>query len=392
MNRTWMVLPWLVALALPLQASTYVGNGGNAGDLDLSITLAAIRDSLVELDSSSPNLCRCPEELAESEICGVLRALTAPQVQFCREMILQHKDSLVALMSSDGDLTFSWADETLKVQSNHEDGKRVVDAVAQSSRRSIILNRARFLEMPKSFRIALVTHELFHLVPFGDGYFTDQQAIPPYRDGRTLLDTLGAAIAMNAHDTGVIADFRHLDNVSRAYRPYVFQLDFKTVARSDGAAQDLLAPTNQDGAALTFEYKPHALGFRIGVERTALSSRYQGQLQVDETHSLISLGAGYHWFPVTARLSRWSETHLAAFVDTVYGSAQYRVQDHAMSLEDAGQVLGLQVTGQVSLPAVIGFWGILGCQARYLQYRYESLNINIKDLQRVLYIGGAYAI
>jgi len=305
-------------------------------------------------------------------------------------MLLKNAEVISALASKNSKVEFSWSDEPLSARSKDGD-TRPVDGVTQSDDYKVILNRQRFLGMPHSFRIALVTHELFHLVPYGDTHITDSQVLPPFKDGRSLLDTLGAATAMAAYDQEVIDDFLYLNNVSRAYKKFVFQLDFKSVAHTKSAARKLLKNRRSNGTAFTFEYKPEDLGFRLGVESVGNSSNYMDALSVSEYLTLYSFGVGYHWFPLTARLSRWSELHLASFVDVLYGSARYRAGDDIFSLEDKGRAHGVQLTGQVSIPLVIGFWGLAGYQVRNIQYQYKTLNISTNELQQIIFLGGAYA-
>jgi len=117
----------------------------------------------------------------------------------------------------------------------------------------------------------------------------------------------------------------------------------------------------------------------------------RGAITVEETINLFTLGIGYHWFPISARLSRWSEAHISAFLEPIYGKAKYHVRDEVLSIKDKSPVAGAQLTLQIHVPIVNGFWGTIGQQLRYTEYQYRDLDIKIKQTQEIFYLGGAYA-
>lgn len=391
MSKSWLSLLLLV-VASRGHASTFVGNGGNAGDLDLAITLGEIRSTFAQLDDESSDLCRCPDSLAENQLCGVLRDLSEPQVEYCEELLLESKAAIASLVGKDGKVEFTWTDEPM-VADPVEGKPRVVDAVAQNQgqRLAVVLNRPRFLAMPRGFRIALVTHELFHFVPVDGKVVSDDQPVGPFKDGKSLLDTLGAATAIAAREEGIYDEFAHLVNVSRAHKKFILQYDVKTTTHQKTAAKSLLKSRTSHGKAWIAEYKVERLGLRLGREISRNQSIYRTVMDVEEELDFYSLGAGFHWQPISTPLSRWGESHVSGFVELVYGRANYRVSDEVFSLRDEGKVRGAQLSAQVYLPVVHGFWGVLGGQIRYLNYRYQELDVRISERQEIVTVGGAYA-
>jgi hypothetical protein len=177
--------------------STFVGNGGNAGDLDLATTIAQIHDTFESIDESSIGLCTCSEGLAEDDVCGVLRSLDEKQRQYCENMMHSQAKKIMELAKSKSKVVFTWSDTPLHVKTG-ESSSREVDAIARDDKVEIVVNRQRYLKLPRSFRIALLTHELFHLITIEDRHLSDDEPIGPFEHGKTLLN---APRCCNRHDS-----------------------------------------------------------------------------------------------------------------------------------------------------------------------------------------------
>ncbi len=389
MNKKFALIAMMLTQSLHAQESTFVGNGGNAGDLDLSITLAQIEDSFENISSDYESLCKCADDVANNELCEVLRKLSPDQAKVCAEIMLESKSAMRALASKSSKIKFVWSDKPFKAQAK-DGSKRPVDAVTQNAKNRITINRPRFLAMPQSYRIALITHELFHLARVRGNLLTDEQDFVPFKNGGHLLDTLGAATAVAADDYGVIADFDSLRHVSRAYKRFLVQFA-RTSTRHHAEFYDrLFKSKNGGGYALNIQYKVGGLLTRAGTDATITTSTSIPGLTSHEALYLYSVGLGYQWFPITARLSRWSETHISTFAEAVIGSAGYRISDEAMSLRDSSPVHGAQLTAQLTVPFAHDFWGTLGYQLKHVSYEYKKLGIKVEELQKNILIGGAY--
>lgn len=234
MNKRLLILLFTFSTFIKvssIEASTFVGNGGNTGDLDLSITLAKINETLKKLDKEFSTPCECPEELSENQLCRILNSLNEQQISFCQESIFKNKEQLITFSSKNSPIKFTWSDEAIKAKS--ESGStRTVDAVTQVENNLIIIDRERFLELSQSFRIALITHELFHLIRIDEKLIRDENAIEPFKDGKSLLDTLGAALAIESYETGFTRDLAQLTQVSRSYKRHIFHLELKSIIPS----------------------------------------------------------------------------------------------------------------------------------------------------------------
>ncbi len=84
----------IIILLLFLQsitfASTFIGNGGNAGDLELEVSRNIIVKTLSAISKekgSDVPLCTCPENLKGLPLCQGIANLNENQVQFCQKLI-----------------------------------------------------------------------------------------------------------------------------------------------------------------------------------------------------------------------------------------------------------------------------------------------------------------
>jgi hypothetical protein len=196
---------------------------------------------------------------------------------------------------------------------------------------------------------------------------------------------------MTAYDYRVISDFRTLENVSRSHKKYIIQVDIKNINHSKKAARQLLKKEEIPGKSLTFEYKPNSFGFRLGYEESSNDSTRQLGISVSEEQTHYSGGIGYHWFPVTAYLSRWSQLHTSLFLDVISGRASYKITDGLVSIADKSRLSGIQASGDVHLPIVHNIWVQFGIQGRYVRYLYRDINIRIDEIEKIYSIGGGYA-
>ncbi len=82
-----MLIMLLAICALPAQANTFVGNGGGAGDVELSVTRKQIAEAFrvvfKRVDDDSANWCRCYhayQNARSATMCGLLRMQNANSV------------------------------------------------------------------------------------------------------------------------------------------------------------------------------------------------------------------------------------------------------------------------------------------------------------------------
>jgi hypothetical protein len=266
---------------------------------------------------------------------------------------------------------------------------RPADAVTQREKSKIIINRNRFYAMPPSYRVALVTHELFHLIKFPDGYMTDEQPAPPFTNGRTMLNALGAAIAMEANEQNVFDEFQAFKNVSKSQKKQWLTLTASSIRGNERATKELLKDNAGNSLTFGYSYRQSNYGLDMGVE----SVSYNGVLsniEVQELMSLIRLSPHYRINPITKYLSRWNEFFVTLGLDLGYGGASYSARSSKVEKKDKSQVLSLGSSVRAYIPLARDLWLTSGFEFRQLRYEYKKLHIKTIENQSAVTVGGAY--
>ena len=380
-----------ILIAKDVPSSTFVGNGGDAQDIDLGVTLAVISNVSQSLDNKSlDSLCKCSESWQENDICRVLRRLSSQEVKACQQILLTYGPQLAGLASRKSPVTYDWSYSDMSVRSQAQSQKgRPVDAVTQPQKNRIIINRTRFQDMPPSYRVALVTHELLHLVPFEKGLMTDEDPAPPFASGRAMLNALGAAIAMEANEREVFKDFHELRDVSRAGKVHRLYLEGRYIRHPEKSSNPLLKSPNSGGTALGYMYQPGSLGLNISAETTEYSGSAFG-IGITEKQAIYQLGVQYRFFPWNGYLSRWNELYLTTGLNAGFGTSYYKASSNYVDKSDKGSLLSVGGAAKMFIPLNRDLWITVGSEFRQLRYEYKTLRIKTIENQVVNTIGGAY--
>ncbi len=374
------------------EGATFVGNGGNAGDIELAITLNVIRDTNERLLNDQKSLCTC--KFDGGSVCELLKGLNENQRYFCRQTLKESISQISELAVFGGPVDFRWSDDAIDLKSG-KSGRRRVDAVTQRKPNRITIDRKRFVSLSQSERTALIVHELFHLVEFQEGYVSDEEAIPPFQNGRHLLDALGASMSVAANNIGVMDDYERMITVSKAHNKHWIELSLKEAVHSKSSKESLLRDEAATGFSLGYGQKFDRFGARLFIERLNSSEKRKvgggGQFKILEDYRIIGVGAGYYWQPLSDQMSGWSQSLLSVYVDGLYGNTIYQASDGLSTIKDKSPAYGAQVTTQAHIPIKHGFWVVVGLQLRYFEYEYKKIDTKVEDLQFVSFIGGAYA-
>ncbi len=379
----------LIAKEVP--SSTFVGNGGDAQDLDLSVTLAVIANVSQTLSGgSNDSLCKCSEEWQENDICRVLRQLSTQEVKACQQILLGYGSQLAELAGRKSTVIYEWSYANMSVRSQAQPQKgRPVDAVTQPQKKRVIINRVRFQGMPPSYRVALLTHELFHLIPLEKGLMTDDEPAPPFASGHVMLNALGAAVAMEANEREVFKDFHELRDVSRAGKVHRLYLEGRNIRHPEKSANSLLKSTNSGGTALGYIYQPDSLGFNISGETTGYSGSAFG-VGITEKQAIYQLGVQYRFFPWNGYLSRWNELYVTTGLNAGFGTSYYKASSKYVDKSDKGSLLSVGGAAKMFIPLNRDLWITVGSEFRQLRYEYKTLRIKTIENQVVNTIGGGY--
>jgi hypothetical protein len=382
-----------IVSAKPALASTFIGNGGSTQDILLAATLAEINDIASKVNSNDEALCACSSKWGETEICRLLQKLTEAERKACRETIVSQAKQLMALTTRGSDIKFVWVDSNLRVKTPGKSA-RPVDALTQAGERRIIIDRTKFYEMPMSLRVALITHELFHLIPINARLLADEDQALPFPNAGRMFDTLGAAMAMEGHEQGAFSDFAQLEDISKPYKRHWITYDFHFINTPTKTTKSLLKSTSSTGYELSYTYRRDRLGFTLGLAGVSNSNFFSTNsdgIDVKEDLSLTVVGASYRWFPVNFYLSTWNPTFVTTGVNFITGRAEYSAKDRAMSITGNAPAIGIEGKIELFIPFKHEFWMTLGTTLRQVRYQYQNLKINIIENQNITSFGGAYA-
>jgi hypothetical protein len=264
--------------------------------------------------------------------------------------------------------------------------------VTQTDQRRIIINRKRFSEMPTTFRIALLTHELLHLVKIDGAYIDDDQEEEPFKTGRAKLDTVGAALAMRISEGKDAGQIRELERVSRARRSHWLGLDNLDASHPSKSAKNLLKKRNSYGYAFSYAWRPDRIGFHLASEGITNQNWNTDGITVIEDLSHLGLGVNYTINPFNFYLSSWNETHVVFGLTALQGAANYKAESTGVTIKDSAKVLAIKGSAKVFIPGWNGFWLVLGSELQQVRYEYKTINIKVIENQNIFTIGGSYGL
>jgi hypothetical protein len=371
-------------------SSTFVGNGGDVQDLDLSVTLAVINSVASKLAvKKDENICSCSDNWQENGICKILRQMSQEEISACGRIMTKYGSQLAELASRQSSVKFSWSEDKMMVQSQSQKA-RPVDAVTQREGKKIIINRSRFYSMPSSYRVALITHELFHLIKVDDGYISDEQSAYPFASGRAMLNILGAAVAMEANEQNIFHEFRSLQDVSKSQKKHWLTLSGGGVMHPEQTAKPLLKKDRtSESVTFGYAYRQGDLGLNLGLETISYTGAVSN-ITIEERLSIFRVGPHYRINPINKYLSRWNELFVTFGLDAGYGSANYSAKSLKVAKKDAAQVLTFGGSVRAYIPLSSELWVTSGLEIRQLRYEYKKLQTKTIENQSVVTIGGAY--
>ncbi len=202
----------LILITRLSEASTFVGNGGSPGDVELLVAKKQITETLEIIgakDFSQGSLCQCVADFQNDSLCEPLRSLNPEQRKYCVEVTSEKAKTLSTLISTEGKVSFLWTHDRIEVVEGKN--RRAVDAASNREKMEITVNQNRFLDMSASERIFLLTHELLHLTEINGKPLTDEGPLGPFtgNDGsRNLINAVSAGTAMQAIDRRLIRKYR----------------------------------------------------------------------------------------------------------------------------------------------------------------------------------------
>lgn len=376
-------------------ASTFVGNGGNAGDVEMQMTLQKAQKTFEAIDTDRPqNLCVCSAEFEGRPMCDVLKRLNAEQVRFCSRYMTMKAGELSQITGDKKDLNVTWTHEQIEVQ--EEGHLRGADAVTNAKQMSMTLNQQRFLGMDENERLFLVSHELFHLTSFQGKTLSDEGDIGPFKGvdgGREFINAMAAAVVLQASENGVFQQYQAAEKRSKGYKKTYISLGYNalSVPNDTTTAFDIDRTTGVTLGVryqLTPEFGLIAQMAALKGDKTILTS-----INAKENKNIYSFGAGYRWFPFSNPMTAWGQSHFvfSATVDLLDGTYTYDEQGVGGSAKATST--GLTAACNYFMPLDGGFWiyGGVGYSAMNYSYNLDNqVDLKYKDNGTSFALGVSY--
>jgi hypothetical protein len=359
-------LSLLAAISAP--ASTFVGNGGNAGDVELQVATKEIQEALhfihVNRDNSRSKLCECSTILMGHPICDTLRRLTEPQVQFCAQYLRDNAQNLASSLSS---ASIGWSRDSIEVQ---EGGQlRAADAVTDASQKQITVNQGRFLDLKDYERVFLLTHEVGHLQSVQNKPIQDRQTVGPFQSadgGREFLNAIAAATVMEGLDAGVFKNYEPALKRSKGYKKHWFEFSVLTIQGQN----ETYGVARTNGAAFSYRYQfAGPLGVAIESRATSGTDRYLTSTKSEETTTAWAVKLAYQLYPFSDPMKIFGQSHflLAAGVERLSG--HFKTGDGFVEATNDISSTAPVVDLSYYFPFRRGFWAF--ARVGYLGHRYE---------------------
>ncbi len=368
-------------------AATFVGNGGSVSDHALNVTLAEIAQTAQGLDDSEGQLCTCPDAFQNNPLCKTILSMNKAERKFCKETLLKNKRQLVSLATKDIQDRFRWA-ENVKLKKHK--GAKKVDAVANVDEDMIVIDKTNFDSLTRSERIALIVHELFHLIPIEERYLSDDEEVPPFASGRELLDTLGAALAVEANTSGVTEELGALANVSMATKRHHFHLYVKSVKSEVKFAKTFGLRGHGNGTEFGYEYRINGFGLGFGSDFTYQSGTIAEGISTAKNDAMVYAGLSYSMRPFEDSFTSWGQAQIEIQARYLAGSSDYKAKDSYAEITDESSVKGVQGSLLGRYPLSNGFWLMGGGYYRQLSYKFKLIKEKQLDQQYGVTFGGAY--
>lgn len=386
---------WLVLLPLCANASTFVGNGGGAGDVELAVTKKQIEEGMTAVKKHPDALfCKCNSVYEDRSVCEPLRALNEEQRKYCSSALSNQAGELLRLVTNPNAVSIRWTDEPIRVADRGD--VRAVDAVTDPGKREVTINLKRFLEMKQFERVFLLTHELLHLTELDGKRLNDEGAVGPFdgdEGGRRLLNAMGSAAAVlpgtYPYD---VKKYRARLLRSQSWKPFWIDMNGGQ-ARFATKPAGTFATDDFGRFQMTARYALGNWVFAIGYRSENSDKRVLDTVDVEEKKDIFSFGLGYRFFFFGDPETFWGQSHLLVqgLVDSVNAKLKLSDTTGGPEFNDEVKVWGGNLSANYYLPVFWGFWGYVGSAYEVHPYKYKNVNLEYKKNLLSTYLGVAYA-
>lgn len=387
--KKWM---WIALLAWQAQASTFVGNGGGAGDVELAVTKRRVKEAMTAVErhgGEGVQFCQCNPTYESRNACAPLSSLTDAQKQFCTEALRRQAPQVRAALLN---LNIRWTHEPITVTDRGY--TRAVDAVTDKSKSEMTINLPRFLELQQVERDFLLTHETLHLTELDGQPMVDEGEVGPFsgnQGGRHLLDAMGSAAAILP--ALYPAEFKNAEDALKrpqAWKPW--WIEFQTgKSNNTNPSSETFGANGFVRQQLKVRRNFGKWALIAGYTHQSQSKKALGVVDVDEQANLFTFGAGYRFFFFQDPATFWGQTHLLleGLVET--GSAKISLTDPLTRAKSKADVRGGAVQATYYVPFVWGLWLDAGIGYQSIPYKYKDVNLQYKNGSITHHLGVSYA-
>lgn len=374
-------------------ASTFVGNGGNAGDVERLVTTRQITEGfrIISQGPANESLCTCRSVYKNHKICENLKSLSKQQASFCSKFLKKKSSELYHLLKDDNKIIFAWSHTPIMVKDREK--IRDADAVTNRNNNTVIIYSNGFLDMNPSERVFLLSHEMFHFTQWRGRPLSDDGAIGPFdsSDGeKKLLNAMAAATVIAAEKNGLFSSYSSTLKRPQGWKERWIDLGFGSWATEENEDN---VYHNDEYSSVELRYRHYLfdpLGFQasfqsVGESRTILTS-----ISAEEKLQIIGAGLTYRIFPFSDPLTFWGQSHVVMNFSLEYLTGSYVISDPYVSIEDETNSFGASLEGKYYIPIEIGFWVYAGLGLGYHNYEYEALGAKYESLRTSLILGASY--
>lgn len=389
-----LIMMCLLFLSSSAHASTFIGNGGSAGDVELLVALKQIEkaSSNIMQSMAEQTHCECIDVFEGHSVCEALKKLTHPQKKYCENFVRKEARDYHSILKSEK-IRFYWTHDDINVFENKR--RRAVEAVANPRTNEITLNQTRFIKLRAYERIFLMTHELTHLIDVDGEQIGDEGPIGPFEGAsgkRDLINAAASAIVMEAASSDLISQYRPALDRARGYKK--FWLDLSSGGRTHGeiTGNKTFGFDNSKSAATVGARWYFAENFGVYLHYRGIESEKTILTSIKATESLNTISAGitYKYFPFKDPLKYFGQSHLELFGGPDLLKAKYKVADNSVGTEDSDESLGFLLGASYRLPVIWGFWLNIGASAEMHKYKFEQVNVEYNGPQITSYFGASY--
>jgi hypothetical protein len=393
-------------------ASTFIGNGGSPGDVELAVARKHVERTFREFsdyDRSGPSLCSCKPEFKDRPVCRVLETLTVEQATFCARVLYDKAGELQELMGQYSTVEFRWTRDSIEVRENNQ--LRAVDAVAERLKSSdpvtemtgssatgrLTLNVDRFLQMKTYERVFLLTHESFHLILWEGKPLVDEGPIGPFtgdEGGRTLLNSIAAAAVMEFYGSKI--DRQFASSLSRSQAQKNFWLDLHYEALSSGQ-QNKTQFGMGDSNPVQFQARGYFLAGNWGsigavgsLRQTEKTQTVLGSVELKEKIQWFGLGLTARVQPFEDPTTFWGQSHFVGNLKYELAKAAVSLKDPNVGTNEEADTSGVRAEVYYMMPFQWNLWVFLGVSYQTHQYQYRNINLKYDRNQVSSFIGVSY--